>query len=519
MVSESKRNPLRLLTLLFIATGSVIAFFGTAVGSALLASISGISIKLTPVDLQVHPSAQIYGFIFEFIMGVAYILVPRFKASTISSIRMAYLNYALLTVANIGFIVSDYLYKYFLIFSILFSLATLIFMVQIIKVTLIKKGVFPETDPLIMTAAVSAFFSSLILSSASYLHTDLFSPGSLELSLLGFAGSMIYAVEIRSVSFRQCDYRITFTKMTSLFQASAVAISFLSLLLSDNILQLLGTLLFLLAAVMAIISLRIFELAHPLMYRPSMTQMHYKIMKYNDLSMLLAFFWLLVGLVIGIIYEITDSSIFIFRDLSIHSVAIGFIGSTILCFAPMLLPGLLGRRGPTTGLSYYPVLILNAGLVIRAVGDAFSLVNAPLPSWEALSGPLILISMAWFLFMIHNIGKKKEMLQKVHHSTIDEKTSREIAEIRVEDRPFWFIYKNGEYFIIPKKESILEQKSVSFDVLGRRYSAMVYRVDDRKQVRKLVKLFVDKYGERNFINSFGRNVNLVLGLQPKEVPG
>ncbi|MEM3685413.1 MAG: hypothetical protein QXT39_07100, partial [Conexivisphaerales archaeon] len=148
MVSESKRNPLRLLTLLFIATGSVIAFFGTAVGSALLASISGISVKLTPVDLQVHPSAQIYGFIFEFIMGVAYILVPRFKASTISSIRMAYLNYALLTVANIGFIVSDYLYKYFLIFSILFSLATLIFMVQIIKVTLIKKGVFPETDPL-----------------------------------------------------------------------------------------------------------------------------------------------------------------------------------------------------------------------------------------------------------------------------------------------------------------------------------------------------------------------------------
>jgi len=76
----------RNLALLFVATGAIFGIYGSGLGSLMLASLSGFRLPLQEIGFASHPYAQIYGFIFEFIMGVAYILVPRFKGERLTDI-------------------------------------------------------------------------------------------------------------------------------------------------------------------------------------------------------------------------------------------------------------------------------------------------------------------------------------------------------------------------------------------------------------------------------------------------
>lgn len=167
---------------------------------------------------------------------------------------------------------------------------------------------------------------------------------------------------------------------------------------SSGILLIDSGILFLAAAISASISLKLFGMGHPLMYRPSMTETHYKIMRYNDLAMITSFAWLLLALSLGILMLFDSPKMNKFfgefsllnaipmvassaytRDLFIHSIAVGFTGLSVICYAPMLSPSLPGRRGPTTGLAYYPIIILNLGMLFRATGDVDSMVQSAMP--------------------------------------------------------------------------------------------------------------------------------------------
>jgi hypothetical protein len=111
-------------------------------------------------------------------------------------------------------------------------------------------------------------------------------------------------------------------------------------------------------------------------------------------------------------------------DLAIHSIAIGFIGITIILYLPLMLPPIVGKIIHFTSLNKIPLLLIIMSLIIRVVGDF--ILAQPLYSslghiWSSslriltyffgLSGWLILAAMSAFVIMMHKSMKEVEHLE------------------------------------------------------------------------------------------------------------
>ncbi len=106
---------------------------------------------------------------------------------------------------------------------------------------------------------------------------------------------------------------------------------------------------------------------------------------------------------------------FVFYDLAIHSIAIGFIGLSIALYLPLMLPPIVGKIIHFTNFNNIPLFLIIMSLIIRVAGD-FVLAQ-PLYSyiWSSslrtmtyffgLSGWFIVAAMLAFVIMIHKSMK------------------------------------------------------------------------------------------------------------------
>ncbi len=529
------KRPERRFTILLLSTAVFLGFVGTLEGALMLANLAGAP---TDVGLSLfpgHPFVQIFGFVTEFVMGVGYSLLPRFKVGRFPRVSLAYGVYGAMTSANVIFLLSPIVgdtVSTLPLASLLMLGGSLIFAYQVASVAKAPTGGFPEVNPLLVLSPVSLVLATTLVfldvEGAVNLQGGVFSPQLVFLTLIGFAGSEIYAVQIRSVSFRQCDYRKRMAQSSSILQAAAVATTFLDSILPGIPLSIATAGLFLTAAIAVLLSTKVLELAHPLMLRPAMTRMHYTIMRYNEVCMLSASAWLLIGCILGIAWLGFGVGTFTVRDSFIHSIAIGFVGADITCFAPMLLPGLLGRKGPITGLSYWPIALLDLGVLVRIGGNLQSLGGSGLPIWESASGPIILIAMVWFLFMLKGVGTRRPEAAKPQNiSGSDESSWRPLdSEIDVSlettsvlggAKPIsvWFAEKDGLLYSLPNQGidtpwyiEVVKNPRVSISTKGRKVNGNASPVRDPEQVKRIIRLFKDKYGQRNFENYVGNRANV-----------
>ncbi|HZW55737.1 MAG TPA: nitroreductase/quinone reductase family protein [Nitrososphaerales archaeon] len=529
-------HPERRLTLLFITTAILLAFVGTTLGAFTLAHLSGVQTDLGLGFFPAHPYLQIYGFVAEFVVGVSYSLLPRFKIRGVPSPAFGYATYALMTCGNILFGLSSSIFAGELgtlsmasVAAILMLAASIVFACQVLMLASRPVGGFPETNPLMVLSSASLVLISLtvLLTQEGWLKSETFSPQMIFLALVGFAGSMIYTVEIRSVSFRQSNYRKPLARIAPWSQGFAIALAFLSLFFSLWYLPIISAVLFLAAAMCVILSIRIFEFAHPLMYRPAMKKMHFTIVKYNEVGIASGSAWLLFGCLLGIIIFLSgNSESFFEKDSFIHSIALGFIGSSITVFAPMLLPGLLGRKAPITGLSFGPIILLNAGILLRVLGDASALISSSgLPIWEALSGPAMLGAMIWLLLVLPRIGKQavSRAPTAVSHPTgLQFKDVRD-ASITVTGRrsakqftvSVWFVQKDkNSFFLVPKGgsnskwyQSVIANPKIRLEIDKHLFSGTAHDILERSEVHSVIGLFKDKYGDRVYRNFYGDQVD------------
>ena len=526
---------------MLISTAILFAFIGTTLGAFMLAHISGVPISLGLNYFAAHPYVQIYGFVAEFVVGVAYSLLPRFKSTRLPNFRLGYATYAAMTAGNVLFLSFPILPSYDraigTLATLLIFVASVIFTYHVSSLAFRPGGGFPETNLLVTLCPVSLAMISIILALilSGVLNQDAFSPALISLSLTGFAGSMIYTVEIRSVSFRQCNYRKSLAKIAGYLEASAISATFLGIVLSAPALDFAGSLLFLFAALSVIFSIRILELAHPLMYRPAMTKSHFAIVRYNEVCILSGSFWLIFGCILGTLMSLPVEGAFFVRDSFIHSIAIGFIGSSVTCFAPILLPGLLGRKAPITGLSFWSVTLLNAGIIVRVAGNFETLFGQNLPVWESISGPLVLAAMVSVLVMLPRIGR---MPQKHAHlqyesravsavesvanerdatlSILGRKTNREITV------SVWFAENQGELHFLPRCGrstnwylNLQVHPNIKVKIRDHLFNGKVRLIEEGNQVRNAIKLFKDKYGDRVYRNTYGDKVDCAVILIPE----
>lgn len=420
--SQTQRNqrPERRLTLLFIATGSSFAFIATIFGALMLAGMSGVRL---PINLSVysdHPFLQIFGFLAEFVCGVSYSVIPLFKSKKISRIRLAYVPLSLITIANILGIASavgniGYPGLLLQVSSFLILFSSIVFCYQILRVLGRPSKILGEAEPFLSMAALSFVLISVIffVNSAfpAYVGTgsgSLFSAGFIYLSLVGFTGSMIFGVELRTVAFRMTNYRRSVAKAAAILQGLSILLAFVSIFRGLGYIGAVASVTFLLSGICFAMAIRIFEgkaksrTLLPLTEgRPDVAS-HNVISDYTNACIFASTAWLLISFAIGVAWQDFGVRGFWVRDSFIHSIAIGFIGSAIIAYGVVLLPGVISQKAPRKNLSLLPLLLLNVGLVVRDAGNLHStLTVGSLPIWESLSGLFILAAMIVYFENIH----------------------------------------------------------------------------------------------------------------------
>jgi len=342
------------------------------------------------------------GFLAMFVIGVEYSLLPRFAGVRLEKEYLAYISYMMI----ISFLILSILSTYYLISgiypSILLFGASSIFMYQTLSITKKIRLAFVEANPFFNISAFSFFlFASLLLvSSLLSLSFNIFSTQLFQIFLLGFIGSIVFGVEIRSVAFRQSNYKKKLTTAAWITQLLAITLTVAGLFFQALIL--LADVFFFASSLLVIFAIE-FKLIFSQKDRPLMTDVHLKIKRYNEVCLSFSFLWLIIGILSSIFVELTGN--YFFRDMMIHTLAMGFTGSAIVCFAPMFLPAIVNARGPTTGLSYGPIVTLVIAVATRIACDFEAISVNNFPWWAWYSGLLVLASVAWLILMLVRITK------------------------------------------------------------------------------------------------------------------
>lgn len=424
--TQDTRRPERRLSLLFIAVGSIFAFVATVLGALMLSGLSGLDMPINLKLFSDHPYLQIFGFLAEFVCGVGYSIIPLFKSKKISNLKVAYIPFSLITAANVLGILGvteagAYYVQLVQVSSFLILVSSTIFCYQILQVLGRPSKILGEAEPFLSMAALSFVLISVIflVNSAfpKYLgagNGDLFSAGFIYLSLAGFTGSMIFGVQLRTIAFRMTSYRKRTVKVATFLQAVSILLAFFSTFRGLGFLGSVTSVAFLSSACCFSFAIRIFEgrassrMLLPLTEGRTNVASHNTISDYTDACISSSMLWLLFSFVLGVLWEVFGVSDFAVRDSFIHSIAIGFIGSAIIAYGVVLLPGVLNQRAPRKHLSLLPLLLLNVGLIVRDGGNFYSaLSSGSLPIWESLSGLFIIAAMIVFFNNIHLRGNGK----------------------------------------------------------------------------------------------------------------
>jgi hypothetical protein len=133
----------------------------------------------------------------------------------------------------------------------------------------------------------------------------------------------------------------------------------------------------------------------------------------------ISFLFLFIGVTLAILFGLVGQY-FIFYDLAIHSIAIGFIGLNIALYLSLMLPPVVGKIIHFTNFNKIPLFLIIMSLIIRVGGDF--ILAQPLYSsslgyiWSSslrtltyffgLSGWLIVAATLAFVIMIHKSMKE-----------------------------------------------------------------------------------------------------------------
>ena len=118
-----------------------------------------------------------------------------------------------------------------------------------------------------------------------------------------------------------------------------------------------------------------------------------------------SFCFLYVGIALGLLFYVFDEK-FMFYDLSIHYIAIGFIGITIASYLPMMLAPILGKPIAVSRFYKVPLILVIISLLTRTVGvvyisyfngHGFTLLHA----LASTSGFLIVMAILLFIALMY----------------------------------------------------------------------------------------------------------------------
>lgn len=361
--------------------------------------------------INLHVLLQFDGFVTLMIMGMGYLIVPRFRNITIPSIKIAYVSYVLTLISIICSIVVSWpsvpqmIHDFGSFLADTFRvLAVGIFCFIIIWILRVRPKLLRMADYFIGLSVV--LFGTLTV-----LHSFNFNVITNNILLwLMFPILMIFGVEYKTLpSFigfiwpRKLPSLISATQLTLSLCCGIASIFYNSILLNT-----LFQFSFLAGAICFAWAHNIFvgfDTSKIMQLSKGEKKARYK---YTLFIAKLSFAFLFVGITLSIT-SIYLPNIFVIYDMWIHIIAIGFIGLTIALYLPLLLSPILGRTIRFTHFSKLPIWLIVISLSVRVVGDIFiqSISYFGEVSYQylaislSLSGWLIVAAILSFMFMVH----------------------------------------------------------------------------------------------------------------------
>lgn len=129
-----------------------------------------------------------------------------------------------------------------------------------------------------------------------------------------------------------------------------------------------------------------YDIARKTVRRPGLT-------RFVAVNLLLGYIWLAIGGLVGLRHTgvIAGPA----YDAWLHAILLGFVFGMIFAHALIILPAISGLAIPFRRILYGPVLLMQAGLLMRVVGDLAAAFE--LRRWGGLINGLAIL---WFLLMV-----------------------------------------------------------------------------------------------------------------------
>ena len=124
-----------------------------------------------------------------------------------------------------------------------------------------------------------------------------------------------------------------------------------------------------------------------------------KLHRYLGQHLLLAYSWFFLGLVLVIVWAAVRGGSALY-DASVHSLAVGFVGTMILAHAPVIAPAILPRTIAQEKLNLLPLELLTVGNLLRVGGYVLKGAGLPLGGVVGVSGLFILAALLAFAWVM-----------------------------------------------------------------------------------------------------------------------
>ena len=380
----------------FIITAVVLAFIGSSIGSLWMMSFFGIALpQFFHNSFQLHKTLQIDGFLILLIMGIGYMIIPRFRNIPLASTNLAYLSFVLVLCSITIYAVYQILpitenNNNLLKWSNLLRLTGIIIFAIIVFLALrVRPKLLRLSDYFIALSIITLIIINIVQSIGYEYNTN--SLTHIQLWLL-FPILMIYGIEYKTLpsflGFIRPRRILGFASFGLVLVSIILGLISIILYEENNLFPIIFNIVFLSSALTfggAVYITGGFDNSGEIRRliqgekkaRYNFTTIHIK----------LSFLFLYIGITMALLFNLFNET-FAFYDLSIHIIAVGFIGTTITLYLPLMLPPVIGRTIDFTNFNKIPLILIILSLSIRAIGE-FAFTQSSSPYLAVISSPHI----------------------------------------------------------------------------------------------------------------------------------
>ena len=382
----------------------ILAFIGSSIGSLWMMSFFGISLpQLFHNSFQLHKTLQIDGFLMLLIMGIGYMIIPRFRNIPLASTNLAYLSFVLVLCSITIYAIHQILpitennNNNLLKWSNLLRLTGItIFAIIVFLALRIRPKLLRLSDYFIALSIITLIIINIVQSIGYEYNTN--SLTHIQLWLL-FPILMIYGIEYKTLpsflGFIRPRRILGFASFGLVLVSIILGLISIMLYEENNLFPIIFNIVFLSSALTfggAVYITGGFDNSDEIRRliqgekkaRYNFTTIHIK----------LSFLFLYIGITMALLFNLFNET-FAFYDLAIHIIAVGFIGTTITLYLPLMLPPVIGRTIDFTNFNKIPLILIILSLSIRAIGDFVFIQSspylAPTSSSSHLYQPIIIL--------------------------------------------------------------------------------------------------------------------------------